>query len=244
RNREKRDEQLRSDAEIRKAESRVTDAQNENAQLREELERERRNRELAERDAMNYSNQVRELQDELGKLREELGRTKTQYTTAQAKLDAIETAKREAEDKVRREQREAEQLEMMKSLKRYGAVERTSDTVVLTLPENWWVNSRSFSLAASTRSKIGSLGRILVGYSDYHIRIESYTDDKGEEADLATLTEQRAIAIADKFADAGIPIDRLTAKGMAAADPVAPNTTNANRALNRRVKVILEPIAR
>ena len=241
-NREKRDEQLRSDAEIRKAESRVEDAKSENAQLREELDRERRNRELAERDAMNYSNQVRDLQAELGKLREELGRTKVQYNTAQAKLDAIAKEKQEAEDKVRREQLEAEQLELMKSLKRYGAVERSSDSVVLTLPENWWVNSRSFSLASSTRSKIGSLGQILVSHPGYHIRIESYTDDKGEQADLATLTEQRAIAIADKFAEAGIPVDRLTAKGMAAVDPVAPNTTNANRALNRRVKVILEPI--
>jgi len=240
-NREKRNEQMRSDAEIRKAENRVADAQGETAALKEELARETRNRELAERDAMNYSNQVRDLQSEIGKLREELGKTKVQFNNAQSKLDAIAKEKEDAENKERMEKFEADQAELMKSLKRFGTVELNSGAVILTLPENWWVNSRSFSLASATRSKVGALSQILSANPDYHIRIESYTDNVGEAAALATLTEQRSIAIADQFAGAGIPVDRITAKGMASEDPIAPNTTNANRAKNRRVKVILEP---
>ncbi len=240
-NREKRDEQLRSDAEIRKAENRIADAQGETAALKEELARETRNRELAERDAKNYSDQVRELQNEIGKLREELGKTKVQYNNAQSKLDAMAKEKEDAANKERMEKFEADQAELMNSLKRFGAVERNSGVVILTLPENWWVNSRSFSLSASTRSKVGALSQILSANPDYHIRVESYTDDRGDAADLATLTEQRSIAIADQFSSAGIPVDRITAKGMAAADPIAPNTTNVNRAKNRRVKIVLEP---
>ena len=72
--REKRNEKSRSDAEIRSAEGRFSDAQNEIASLKDELARETRNRELAERDALNYSNQLKDLRAENGQLREDVGR--------------------------------------------------------------------------------------------------------------------------------------------------------------------------
>src|SRR4030095_226647 len=88
--RKKKNKKSRSDAEIRSAESRYTDAQNEIAGLKEELARETRNRELAERDALNYSNQLKELRAENGQLREDLGRLRVEADAAKAQLAAIE----------------------------------------------------------------------------------------------------------------------------------------------------------
>jgi septal ring factor EnvC (AmiA/AmiB activator) len=82
--RQKRDEKLRNDAEIRRAEDKISGAQNEIASLREELARETRNRELAERDVLNYTNQLKEAREENGRLREETGRMRVELDDAKA----------------------------------------------------------------------------------------------------------------------------------------------------------------
>jgi type VI secretion system protein ImpK len=53
------------------------------------------------------------------------------------------------------------------------------------------------------------------------------------------LSESRAQAVRDLLLAAGVPRDRLRAEGRADGDPVAPNDTPANRALNRRVEITL-----
>jgi type VI secretion system protein ImpK len=53
------------------------------------------------------------------------------------------------------------------------------------------------------------------------------------------LSEDRAQAVKGLLIAAGVPRERIKAEGRADADPVAPNDTPANRALNRRVEVTL-----
>jgi small-conductance mechanosensitive channel len=84
--REKRNERTRTDAEIRQAEDRFDEAQNQIAELKAELASETRNRELAERDAINYSNQLKELRKENGDLREELARLKVDNEATKSRL--------------------------------------------------------------------------------------------------------------------------------------------------------------
>jgi outer membrane protein OmpA-like peptidoglycan-associated protein len=236
--REKRNEKTRTDAEIREAESRYVEAQNEISQLQTELAREKRARELAERDALNYANQVKQLQSELEKVRRD------------AEADRIKLARIEAEQEVYRQQRERqERLErlrenapiLMQSLKRFGAVEQTDRGIVLTLPEKYWSDPRVSSFSAEAETNFNSLGQILANNTDYRIVIESHTDNRGEPEELVTLTRERAQAVADKMISFGVTSDRIEPKGMGAGFPLVPNTTNANRAKNRRVDLILIP---
>jgi type VI secretion system protein ImpK len=53
------------------------------------------------------------------------------------------------------------------------------------------------------------------------------------------LSEDRAQAVRGLLVAAGLPRERVRAEGRADGDPVAPNDTPANRALNRRVEVTL-----
>ncbi len=92
--REKRNEKVRSDAEIRLAENKYADAQTEIADLKSELAREIRNRELAERDVQNYADQVRDLRLENGKLRDENATLRVEAETAKNKLAAAEVEKK------------------------------------------------------------------------------------------------------------------------------------------------------
>lgn len=236
--REKRNEQTRNDAEIRQAESKFVDAQNEINEVRTELDREKRARELAERDAVNFSNQVRQLQSELDKLRQE------------SQADKVKLARIEAEQEIFRQQREnQEKLNrlqtnvpiLMQSLKRFGTVAQTTRGIVLTLPEKFWSDPRVSSFAATAETDLTSLGEVLANNGEYRILVESHTDNRGTPEELQILTDERAQAIADKMVSFGVTNNRIETKGMGASLPIAANTTNANRAKNRRVDIVLVP---
>ncbi len=236
--REKRNERTRTDAEMREAEDKYVDSQNRITELSSELSREKRARELAERDSQNYFAQVKQLQTELDKARKDSEDVK------------IRLARMEAQQEIYREQREkqdrAERLQsnvpvLMQSLKRFGAVTQNERGIILTLPENYWSDPRVSSFSEQSETNLASLGEVLANNSDYRIIVESHTDNKGVPDDLNTLTNERARAIADKMISFGVTGSRIESKGMGANLPVVPNSTNANRAKNRRVDIILIP---
>ncbi len=53
------------------------------------------------------------------------------------------------------------------------------------------------------------------------------------------LSDERARAVAEIIVANGLPKERIRSEGRAESDPVAPNDTPANRALNRRVEITL-----
>ncbi len=250
--RDKRNEQTRTDAEMRAAENKYTDAQEQIADLKSELAREIRNRELAERDAMNYSGQLKELREENGKLREDLGRIRVEVETANAKLAAAAQAaenekkalQEAADNDVKVAKSRAAEAELISSLKTFGTVSKNERGIVLTLPETLWAGTRSTTLVPQADGKLTSLGEILSSYPDYRISVEAHTDNTGAPAQIQTVTDKRSYSLAEKFATMGVEEGRIVAKGYGASVPVAPNTTNANKAKNRRIQVILVPYTR
>ena len=243
--REQRNAKTRQDAEIRESEDRVLMAQNQLADVRAELTRETRDRELAERDAQNYAAQVKELRNENAQLREELGRIKSEVETARAKVAAVESEKMALQQQQEQAERvarlESNEAILMQSLRKFGAVEKNERGVVLTLPENYFSAIRTSAFTPSGEAKISSLGEVLASTPDYKVMIEAHTDNKGTPEDLQNLTQERAQMFADKFVVLGVAQDRIEAKGFGASLPVAPNTTNATRAKNRRVQILLTP---
>jgi outer membrane protein OmpA-like peptidoglycan-associated protein len=243
--REKRNEQTRQDEEIRKTEEKFSDVQNEMNEMKNELAREIRSRELAERDALNFSNQIKDLRAENTQLREDLRKAKNDSEDAKVRLARLEGEKQamtqQQEQANRLNRLQANQTVLMQSLKRFGTVTKDERGIVLTLPENWWLGTRVNTFAPTAETKVASLAEVLAGNADYKIMVESHTDDKGTADELQYLTQQRAEAIAAKFMSAGVTQERIESKGQGAALPVVSNTTNANRAKNRRVQVILVP---
>jgi outer membrane protein OmpA-like peptidoglycan-associated protein len=241
--REQRNAQTRHDAEIRESEEKVINAQSQIADIRAELIRETRDRELAERDAQNYAAQVKELRTELAQLREELGRTKSEVETAKARVATVEAEKQamqqqqEQADRIARLQ--SNEAILMQSLRRFGTVDKNERGIILTLPENYFSGIRASNFAAPAETKISSLGEVLANTPDYKIMVESHTDNKGTPDELQTFTQERAQALADKLVSLGVTQNRIEAKGLGASLPVAPNTTNVSRAKNRRVQLLL-----
>lgn len=68
------------------------------------------------------------------------------------------------------------------------------------------------------------------------VQIEGHTDDVGKPADNLDLSQRRAEAVKRYLEDQGVSPKRLSAKGYGSGKPILPNTSNRNRALNRRVE--------
>jgi len=88
-------------------------------------------------------------------------------------------------------------------------------------------------------AKLDQIGALLANSPDYQISIEAFTDNAGTESALQQLTQDRARALSERLAAAGVDVTRIQATGMGAANPVAPNTTLASRAKNRRTEITL-----
>ncbi len=69
------------------------------------------------------------------------------------------------------------------------------------------------------------------------VEISAHTDDLGSEAYNMKLSERRAKSVVDYLLMHDIPQDRLIAKGYGETKPLVPNTSDENRAKNRRVEL-------
>ncbi len=68
------------------------------------------------------------------------------------------------------------------------------------------------------------------------IEIAGHTDNKGDPAELLTLSQNRAQAVADYIINKGIKADRIIVKGYGQTQPIAFNKDEEGREMNRRIE--------
>ncbi|MDT3738963.1 MAG: OmpA family protein [Candidatus Kapabacteria bacterium] len=73
----------------------------------------------------------------------------------------------------------------------------------------------------------------------FRIIIEGHTDNTGTDTYNLKLSNDRAGAVAEFLTSKGISPDRIISEGYGSSKPAAPNTTDENKALNRRVEIRL-----
>lgn len=86
---------------------------------------------------------------------------------------------------------------------------------------------------------IETLSRELVRVGLMKVNLDGYTDDYGDDKYNEDLSLRRANTVATAFASAGMPRANIHTRGMGKRNPVASNKTQAGRAENRRVSVII-----
>jgi len=77
----------------------------------------------------------------------------------------------------------------------------------------------------------------LIANPDVRIEIGGHTDNTGSAATNIRLSQQRANAVMQYLAGKGVSQFHMAARGYGSTRPVAPNTTAAGRAQNRRVEL-------
>ena len=68
------------------------------------------------------------------------------------------------------------------------------------------------------------------------VEIGGHTDSDGDEALNQSISQQRADAVLEYLTGQGVPAESLTAVGYGETQPIAPNDTSENKALNRRIE--------
>jgi outer membrane protein OmpA-like peptidoglycan-associated protein len=80
---------------------------------------------------------------------------------------------------------------------------------------------------------------ILNEVPDVKVKIVGHTDADGADAANLDLSKRRAASVkAELVKSFNVKGDRLVTDGMGESQPVAPNDTPANKAMNRRVEFI------
>ncbi len=112
----------------------------------------------------------------------------------------------------------------------------------VTLDAETYFPKDSARLRASARSQLRQVATDLRRRGPGQVRIVGYTDDLGSAARGRVLSRQRAAAVAGVLRPP-LPAAqyRFTVVGRGEADPAVPNTSEANRKLNRRVELSYTP---
>ncbi len=241
--RERREEAQRRDEAVRSAEETAANANQELTRLKRELDNEQHARELAERDSLNSAEQLRDARTEIARLRQELQTVRAESEDAKVRLARLEGERQAEETRRANETRVAQQqaavTNLRQALNRFGSVRDSNRGMTLVLSESIWANARSSNLTPAATARLDQLGALLANNPDYQISIESFTDNRGAEDALQQLTQDRARVLSEKLGAAGVDVTRIQASGLGAANPVAPNTTVASRAKNRRTELTL-----
>jgi outer membrane protein OmpA-like peptidoglycan-associated protein len=159
---------------------------------------------------------------------------------SEAERDKIRLASRTVEaDKSQRQAQSAEaraqQLEMQ--LKALNA-RPTKRGLVITLGDVLFDTNQAQLKSGGVR-EMQKLADVLKDNPQRTVSIEGFTDSTGTAGYNQELSERRAESVRDTLAGLGISADRITTRGYGRRFPVATNSSEAGRQLNRRVEVVI-----
>ena len=115
---------------------------------------------------------------------------------------------------------------------------KTDRGMVITLGDVLFEFNRA-EVKTSAQSRMAQLANFLKQYPDRRASIEGHTDNIGSVAYNNELSQRRADAIKNQLVILGIAPERISTVGYGKDFPVAANDTDTNRAINRRVEVVI-----
>lgn len=116
--------------------------------------------------------------------------------------------------------------------------------ITLRLPADALFEPGSVELSPTAENSLAVIADLMIKNRNQDLNIRGYTDDvnptTGRFKDLWEISSLRAVNVLRYLMSMGIESSRLTATGLASMNPIYPNTTDENRAKNRRVEFVLE----
>ncbi|MFK7816869.1 MAG: OmpA family protein [Gammaproteobacteria bacterium] len=158
----------------------------------------------------------------------------------QQQLEMIANARRNEATRASSETRKAQQRiqQLEQALGQYKAEETSRGTILVI--NDLLFNSGGANLKPPSQRRLDPLVQYLQGNSQREIIIEGHTDSIGNPEVNKRLSLQRADTVKEYLVTRGIDSTRIETRGFGEEVPVATNTTNAGRSLNRRVEVVIK----
>ncbi|HTB76259.1 MAG TPA: OmpA family protein [Polyangiaceae bacterium] len=214
--------------------------------------------------AANAEEQAQKAQDDAQKARDEANKTQKDLVEAQQAHNEAQAAELAADQKAQVASHQAGMAEQQAGMAarpppapppaapEKGAAEaqggphagHDSAGKVVVITASLLFKSGSAELLPSAKPKLDDVAQALSAQPQANdVKVQGYTDNTGSTAINDPLSQQRAQAVADYLESKGVPQDRIQAQGFGKQDPVSKADTTEGRALNRRVDIVIEPVA-
>lgn len=136
-----------------------------------------------------------------------------------------------------------QQAELRRELAGSGVeVQRQGDNIVLQMPSDVTFGVDRSDIQPQFYGALDDVARSLNKYPQTLVDIVGHADSTGRAEYNQNLSERRALSVADYLTGrGGVLRDRLYVEGRGSTQPIADNATEAGRAKNRRVEIVLKP---
>ena len=121
-------------------------------------------------------------------------------------------------------------------------VSRDGDVIKLNLPDGVTFDFNKTDIKPQFYPALNTIASTLKEYNSTIVEVSGHTDNIGSEAVNQRVSEQRANAVAGYLMGQGVQRERFEVVGMGFRYPIASNSTDSGRALNRRVEIRLLPL--
>ncbi|MFV0645587.1 MAG: OmpA family protein [Sphingomonadaceae bacterium] len=114
--------------------------------------------------------------------------------------------------------------------------------ILVNLPDGVTFATNSYTINPAFQTTLNDVASSLMQYPNSLVDVRGFTDSTGSEAYNQTLSERRAEAVKNYLVSRGVASARIRSQGFGEMNPVADNSTEAGRAMNRRVEIMIVPV--
>ncbi len=122
-------------------------------------------------------------------------------------------------------------------------IQNTGDRLIVTLPQDILFATDSSSVRPDLQRDLRTVAQNLNAYPNTTVQVIGHTDNTGEAAYNASLSERRAQSVAGILISEGVSSARVRSVGRGEDAPIASNLTAEGRQQNRRVEIVILPNA-
>lgn len=122
-----------------------------------------------------------------------------------------------------------------------AAVTREGNLLAITFKGDVTFDTNSTEVRKGLYSEINRVAGVLNQYPQTLIRVEGHTDSVGSDAYNMDLSRRRANSVKNLLVQRGVAANRIEVVGYGETMPVATNSTEAGRQMNRRVEIKIAP---
>lgn len=122
-----------------------------------------------------------------------------------------------------------------------AAIRREGDLLAVSLKGDVTFDYDSATVRPGLYAEIDRISNVLIKYPQTVIRVEGHTDSTGSDTYNMDLSQRRADSVKNLFVQRGVSVSRIETMAFGESMPIADNSTEAGRAMNRRVEIKIAP---
>ncbi len=139
---------------------------------------------------------------------------------------------------------DVQEAELREQLQASGiTVARQGDNIILNMPNEITFRVNETTLDSRAALALRNVATVVTEYDETMLNVLGHTDSTGAASYNQELSQRRANEVRSQLIGEGVSPSRIVAVGRGESSPIADNNTEQGRAENRRVEIVLSPLA-